>query len=63
MRFVDKNYRRLEAQQCLTPQTAARIELRDGRRIRRNPDHEALIQAERILQAQPESVWRREVSS
>ena len=60
MKFVDKRYRRVEAAQNFTPQTAVRIELRDGRRIRRNPDHEALVQAERILQAQPESVWRKD---
>lgn len=56
-KFVDKRYARVEAQQVLTPQTAVHIEKRDGRRIRRNPDSEALVQAERILQAQPESLW------
>lgn len=60
MKFVAKRYSRVEAQQRLTPETAVRIELRDGRRIRRNPDHEALVQAERLLQAQPESIWRRD---
>ncbi len=60
-KFVDKRYARVEAQQCLTSQTAVHIERRDGRRIRRRPDHEALVQAERILQAQPESIWRKEL--
>lgn len=59
-RLVDKRYSRLEALQVLSGPAAVRIEQRDGRRIRRNPDHEALVQAERILQAQPESLWRRD---
>lgn len=60
MRLVDKRYRRSEAVQQFSSQMAVRIELRDGRRIRRNPDNEALVQAERILQAQPESLWRKD---
>ena len=59
MKFVDKSYRRLEAAKKFTPQAAVRIEQRDGRRIRRNPDHEALVQTERLLQAQPESLWAK----
>lgn len=59
MKLVDKRYSRLEALDRLTSQAGVRVEQRDGRRWRRNPDSAAIIQAERLLQAQPSSVWKR----
>jgi len=49
MLFTDRKYVRSETASILHAPAAARIDLRDKRKIRRNPNLAAVIRAERIV--------------